>query len=110
VSPGTSVNYYNSVVKTFGGESKTIDSVRLFMVPGMGHCGGGAGPTTFDMIGALERWVEHGKAPDRIVASHLTDGTVDRTRPLCPFPRVAAYRGTGSTDDAANFVCQAQEK
>jgi feruloyl esterase len=85
VSPGTSVNYYNSVVKAFGGEPKTIDSVRLFMVPGMGHCGGGKGPNTFDMVGALEQWVERGQLPDRIVASHSTKGVVDRTRPLCPY-------------------------
>jgi feruloyl esterase len=108
VSPGTSVNYYNSVLKTFGGASKTADSVRLFMVPGMGHCGGGEGPNTFDMVSALEQWVEHGRAPDQIIASHSTNGTVDRTRPLCPYPQVAAYRGSGSTDEAANFVCKAQ--
>ena len=56
---------------------------------------------------ALEQWVEQGKAPDRIVASHATKGVVDRTRPLCPYPQVAAYKGTGSIDDAANFVCKA---
>ena len=110
VSPGTSVNYYNSVVKAFGGASKTIDSVRLFMVPGMGHCGGGKGPNTFDMVGALEQWVEHGRAPDQIIASHSTNGTVDRARPLCPYPQVAAYKGSGSTEEAANFVCKEQER
>lgn len=107
VGPGTSVNYYNSVVKTLGGASKTTGSVRLFMVPGMGHCGGGEGPNTFDTVGALEQWVEHGKAPDQIIASHSTGGVVDRTRPLCPYPQVAAYKGTGSSDEAANFVCKA---
>ena len=59
----------------------------------------------FDKIGALEQWVEHGKAPDVLVASHSTDGNVDRTRPLCPYPEVAKYKGTGSIDDAANFAC-----
>ena len=78
------------------------------MAPGMGHCGGGEGPNTFDMVDALERWVEQGTAPDRIVASHLTNGKVDRTRPLCPYPQVAQYKGSGSTDDAANFVCTAR--
>jgi feruloyl esterase len=75
------------------------------MVPGMGHCGGGEGANTFDMLAALERWVEQGQAPDQIPASHSTNGRVDRTRPLCPFPRVATYKGSGSTDEAANFVC-----
>jgi feruloyl esterase len=109
VAPGTSINYYNSVVKALGGPSKTAASVRLFMVPGMGHCGGGEGPNTFDAIGALERWVEAGQPPERIVASHSTNGVVDRTRPLCPYPEVAVYKGTGSTDDAINFVCRARE-
>jgi feruloyl esterase len=106
VGPGTSVNYYNSVVKALGGASKTTESVRLFMVPGMGHCRGGEGPDTFDVVTALERWVENGKPPDQIIASHSTNGAVDRTRPLCPHPQVATYKGTGGIDDAANFVCR----
>lgn len=106
VSPGTSINYYNSVVKALGGVSATTDSVRLFMAPGMGHCRGGEGPNTFDTISALEQWVEHGRPPDQIIASHATDGAVDRTRPLCPYPQIATYKGTGSTDEAANFVCK----
>jgi feruloyl esterase len=61
----------------------------------------------FDKMGALEQWVEHGKAPDAMVASHVKDGKVDRTRPLCPYPQVAKYKGTGSIDDAANFACAA---
>jgi feruloyl esterase len=107
VAPGTSINYYNSVVKALGGPSKTAASVRLFMVPGMGHCGGGEGPNTFDAIEALERWVEEGQPPERIVASHSTNGVVDRTRPLCPYPQVAVYKGSGSTDDAGSFACRA---
>ncbi len=59
------------------------------------------------MIGVIEQWVEQGKAPDRIVASHSTEGKVDRTRPLCPYPQVAKYKGSGSTEDAANFACVA---
>jgi feruloyl esterase len=78
------------------------------MVPGMAHCGGGEGPNSFDAIGALEQWVERGAPPDRIVASLVRDGKVVRTRPLCPFPQVAAYSGSGSTDDAASFACQAR--
>ena len=87
--------------------SKLQSSYRLFMAPGMGHCGGGEGPNTFDMVRALEQWVEDGKAPDRIMASHATNGVVDRTRPLCPYPQVAEYKGTGSTDEATSFVCGA---
>ena len=92
-----------------GGAAKASDSVRLFLAPGMGHCGGGEGPNVFDKVGALEQWVEQGKAPERLNASHSTDGKVDRTRPLCPYPQVARYKGTGSIDDAANFVCKAPQ-
>jgi feruloyl esterase len=78
------------------------------MVPGMGHCRGGDGPNTFDIVGALDEWFEHGKPPERIIASHATNGRVDRTRPLCPYPQVAVYLGTGRIDDADNFTCRAQ--
>ena len=101
------VKYYKAVVDAMGGASAASMSVRLFLAPGMGHCGGGEGPNAFDKVGTLERWVEQGKAPDAIVASHATNGTVDRTRPLCPYPQVAKYKGTGSIDDAANFFCAA---
>jgi feruloyl esterase len=81
----------------------------LFMVPGMDHCYGGDGPFDFNAVAALEQWVEKGKAPDRIIAAHFPEnaspGKPDRTRPLCPYPQVAKYKGSGSTDDAANFVC-----
>ncbi len=105
ISPANSTQYYARVVDAVGSTPKVHGSYRLFMAPGMGHCGGGEGPNTFDMVAALEQWVEHGKAPDQILASHSTNGVVDRTRPLCPYPQVAAYKGTGSIDDAANFVC-----
>lgn len=88
-----------------GGPEKTEDFFRLFMVPGMGHCGGGEGPCNFDALSSLEQWVENGEAPDMIIASHSPAGHVDRTRPLCACPRVAKYKGTGSTDDAENFTC-----
>ncbi len=107
VPPQDTVSYYEGVVKTMGGLEKTRDFFRFFAAPGMGHCGGGPGPNTFDALGALEQWVEHGTAPDRLVASHSTNGKVDRTRPLCPYPQTARYKGTGSIDEAANFTCAA---
>jgi feruloyl esterase len=73
----------------------------------MEHCEGSDGTDHFDMLAALETWVEKKQVPDRIVASRVREGKVDRTRPLCPYPQVAAYKGTGSTDDAANFACKA---
>ena len=100
------IKYYKSVVETMGGTANASDSVRLFLAPGMGHCGGGEGPNVFDKVGALEQWVQQGSAPVRLNASHSTDGKVDRTRPLCPYPQVAKYKGAGSIDAAANFVCK----
>ena len=76
------------------------------MAPGMLHCSGGVGPNTFDAVTALEQWVEHGQKPAELVASHATNGVVDRTRPLCPHPQVATYKGSGSIDEAASFVCK----
>jgi feruloyl esterase len=102
VPPLATVNYYKTSVDTMGGEAKMSDSIRLFMVPGMGHCGGGEGPNTFDMMSAMTAWRENGHAPERIIASRT-----GRTRPLCPYPQVAKYKGTGSIDEADSFVCQA---
>ena len=104
VPPKNSINYYESVVKSVG-EAKAADSIRLFLAPGMSHCGGGAGPNQLDTISAIEQWVENGKAPDQLVASHTTDGKVDRTRPLCPYPQFARYQGSGSSDEASSFAC-----
>jgi feruloyl esterase len=106
ISPESSRQYYTRVVDALGGARNVHGSYRLFMAPGMGHCGGGVGPNTFDMVAALEQWVEQGKAPDHIIASRANNGMVDRTRPLCPYPQVAVYRGKGSTDDSGNFVCR----
>ena len=106
ISPGASIEYYKSVLEKLGGEAKTRDSYRLFMVPGMAHCGGGDGPSTFDMMTPLRTWVETKRAPDRIEASRVRNGKIERTRPLCPYPQTAVYKGSGSTDDAANFVCK----
>ena len=107
ITPQNTINYYKSVMDTMGGPEKTGTFARLFMVPGMGHCGGGEGTDSFDMVGTIEQWVEKSKAPEQIVASHLTSGIAGRTRPLCPYPLVAVWKGTGSTDSASNFVCAA---
>ena len=107
VSPFNTVKYFESVQETLGGPARTAKNVRLFMLPGMAHCSGGEGPNTFDKAGTLDRWVEGGIAPDRIIASHSSNGRIDRTRPLCPYPQVARHTGTGSIDDASNFVCKA---
>jgi feruloyl esterase len=103
IPPGHVVTYYDKVLaQTQGGK----DAVRLFMVPGMGHCGGGNGTSAFDMAAALDGWVDGGRAPALVPASRIRDGKVDRTRPLCAWPMTARYTGTGSLDDAANFVCR----
>jgi feruloyl esterase len=108
IPPQNSVNYYKTVADTLGGKSKIDGSYRLFMVPGMSHCSGGDGTDRFDAISALEQWVEKGKAPDSIQAARYAGDKIDRTRPLCPYPQVAVYKGSGSTDAAANFSCKAQ--
>jgi feruloyl esterase len=108
IAPENSVNYYKSVAEKLGGASKVYDSYRLFMVPGMAHCAGGDGTDRFNAIGTLEQWVEKRTAPDSIVASRYAGDKVERTRPLCPYPQVAVYKGSGSTDDAANFACTAR--
>jgi feruloyl esterase len=104
ISAGNAVNYYNSVLEKMG--SRQDDWIRLFMAPGMQHCGGGPGPSQVNWMAVLERWRESGKAPDRIEAARVTNNRVDMTRPLCPYPQVAQYTGVGSTNDAANFVCK----
>jgi len=107
IPPESSVNYYQSVAAELGGTAKVKDSYRLFMVPGMFHCGGGDGTSTFDMVAALDKWVTSGKPPEQIPASRVRAGKVDRTRPLCPYPQAAVYKGSGSVDEAGNFVCRA---
>lgn len=104
IPPRGSVNYYNEVRAVAG--SAADRSLRLFMVPGMGHCRGGDGTDTFDMVAALDRWVTSGEAPSTIPASRIRNGVADRTRPLCAYPAQAVYRGRGSLDDAANFECR----
>jgi feruloyl esterase len=97
------VEYYEAVQARMG--PGTTDFFRLFMVPGMFHCGDGPGPNQFDTTAPLGDWVEHGAAPQTIRASKITGGNVARTRPLCVYPQVARYSGTGSIDDSANFTC-----
>ena len=104
VTPMESTIYYDKVVKAVGKDA-SAKGIALFMVPGMNHCQGGAGTDTFDKMAAIEVWVASGRAPAQIIASHRTAGKVDKTRPLCPFPQVAKYKGTGETTDAVNFAC-----
>ncbi len=112
VPPVNSINYYQSVVAVEAEEhgprralEETQDFYRLFMIPGMSHCSGGPGTDHFDALTALDNWVEHGVAPDKIIASHVTNGVVTMTRPLCPYPQEARYKGFGDPNDAASFVC-----
>lgn len=107
IPPQGSVDYLNGLEATMG-KAKVAESVKLFMVPGMGHCGGGNGPNEFDMIGALDAWRDKGTSPARILAAQSSGGKVTRTRPLCPYPQIAKYKGAGSIDEAENFVCAVQ--
>ena len=104
-SAQSTIEYYRKVVDTSSPPPHAANWVRLFLAPGMGHCGGGEGPHTFDMVAALEQWVDHNQAPLSIVASHSAGGKLTRTRPLCPYPQVAKHTGTGSIDEATNFRC-----
>jgi hypothetical protein len=105
LSPMMGIDYYEKALAKNG--PQTTDFFRLFMVPGMFHCRGGVGPDRLDGLTALINWVENGTAPATIVATQLSDGKAVRTRPLCPYPQVARYSGSGSPDDAANFACKA---
>jgi feruloyl esterase len=100
------IAFYERVRARQGSPRETDGFFRLFMVPGMGHCSGGPGATSFDAVAALDEWVEKGVSPERIIASRVVDGAIVRTRPLCPYPKKAVYIGSGSTDEAANFVCR----
>jgi feruloyl esterase len=104
LQPLMGVSYYEAVAAK---NKNAPEFVRLFMMPGVAHCGGGVGPDRHDAVTAVIDWVEKGKAPDQLLVSKVTDGKTVRTRPLCPYPQVARYKGTGSTDEAANFSCVA---
>lgn len=106
LNPLTAVRYYDSVSERMG--PSTMDFYRLFMVPGMFHCSGGVGPSTFDAMTPLVEWVERGTPPQSIPAARIVDSKTVRTRPLCPYPQVAKYKGTGSIDEAASFSCAAR--
>jgi feruloyl esterase len=106
-APENTINYYDAVHKKLGG--KQDDWMRLFLMPGVGHCGGGVGPDQADFLGAIERWREKGEAPAQIIATRPAGrgGASPMSRPLCPHPQVARYKGSGSTEEAANFSCVA---
>jgi feruloyl esterase len=104
IPPENTINYYSNVLGKMGPAQDSW--LRLFMEPGMQHCNGGPGPDQFNAVAAMERWRESGVAPNKIVASHITNNRVDMTRPLCPYPQVAKWTGKGSTNDAENFVCK----
>ncbi|HTY64609.1 MAG TPA: tannase/feruloyl esterase family alpha/beta hydrolase [Acidobacteriota bacterium] len=104
VPPRTATTYYHSVVTTMGGENQTMDFYRLFMIPNFGMCAG-MFTATFDALGAVQKWVEEGIAPDQVKMSYSDRGRVYRTRPVCPYPQVAIYKGTGDINDIANFKC-----
>jgi feruloyl esterase len=105
VTPLNSVDYYENAVKVVG-KRLASTSIRLFMMPGVNHCSGGPGTDTFDKVKVMEEWVEQGKAPSRIVASHSTAGEVDKTQPLCAYDQTAKFNGSGDPNDAANFTCK----
>jgi hypothetical protein len=109
-SPFGAIEYYESVEAHSGGRDITQKFFRLFLIPGMGHCGGSGGPgitaAGFDPLTALERWVEHGEAPGSLLTTKTDeDGNILWTRPVCPFPLQAVYKGSGDINDASNFEC-----
>jgi feruloyl esterase len=101
------VNYYEGVAKAMGGIEKTKEFARLFIAPGMGHCGGGRGPNRFDPLPALDEWVTQGSPPAKLPASYQTAAKVFRPRALCPYPEVARTRTTDTSKGSSDFVCVA---
>jgi feruloyl esterase len=104
-NPEELIGYYRSLARVSGQQAS--GAVRLFTIPGMDHCGGGAGCDTFNKLAVIDQWVDRGKTPERIVAAKFADEKLVRTRPLCAYPNVARYKGAGDANDAANFVCAA---
>lgn len=89
-----------------GGAKKTAEFIRLFMAPGIGHCAGGPGPMPGNQLELLMAWVEEGRAPESLPATRRDQsGAVTRSRPVCAYPQVAKYKGSGSTDQASSFSC-----
>jgi feruloyl esterase len=110
ISPYRTILYYSDLARLQGGYHELQKQVRLFMVPGMEHCSNGVGPNKFDTISALENWVEHGIAPEAIVATKYASHAsrherVLRTMPLCKYPEEARYAGAGNVNDAASWSC-----
>ena len=106
-SARTGIDYYESLQQAVGDAAATRQFSRLFLMPGVGHCSGGPGPDRFDAIGALDAWVQQGTPPDRLVATHVSHGVADRSRPLCPYPQVAQWNGSGNQNAAESFTCAA---
>jgi feruloyl esterase len=107
IPAGSTVDFYTALTRRIG-KKKADQGVRLFMAPGMGHCAGGEGPSSIDVISTIDKWVETGRAPERIVASNPPGAAAARVRPLCPWPQEAVYSGTGSTDEEKSFRCEAR--
>jgi hypothetical protein len=108
ITPEGTIDYYKRVQRQMGGAEKTSQFARLFLAPGVGHCGGGAGPAPSGQLDELRLWVEDGKAPETLSATRRDQtGAIILSKPLCQYPLVARYKGSGSTDDAASFVCSA---
>jgi feruloyl esterase len=108
IYPEATIDYYGRVQQRMGGAAATSQFARLFMAPGVAHCGNGVGPKPEGQLDAVVKWVEQGAAPETLSGVlRDKDGTVTRTRPLCRYPAVAKYKGAGSTDEAANFACVA---
>lgn len=106
ITPEGTINYYKRVQQQMGGAKETSQFARLFLAPGVAHCAGGAGPNPYGQLDELRSWVEDGKAPETLTAARRDQsGAITSSRPLCQYPLVAKYKGSGSTDDAANFVC-----
>ena len=110
ISPYRTIWFYEDLAPQSGGFDKLQAQARLFMVPGMLHCHDGPGPNTFDTLSALENWVEKGRAPDSIVASHGRGSAIVRTMPLCKFPEQARYKGSGEVNDSANWSCPSNDR
>jgi feruloyl esterase len=111
ITPFRSYWFYEQLASLNGGYGPTQDSVRMFIEPGMGHCGGGVAPNSFDTLQALHNWVTKGVAPEGIVATAPATGPhPGRTMPLCKFPEEATYSGSGDVNLAANWTCSANTR
>jgi feruloyl esterase len=98
------MDYHAGLQKLLGAE-KVAKSFQMYFVPGMQHCSGGEGCDSFDKLGAITEWVTTGRPPARILSSHIENGIVTNTRPICPYPQVAKYKGLGDPNNDANYVC-----